>query len=244
MSLEHFPGAIPKPRPWLGRGAVKGVSPGGPGRAGLCHGRSPARTGGRQTEARPGGVLCTLDGGDPAQAYTLGRDGSGLRAPSRHQVSASHARAWRGEEGEERREVIGMDFAEEAKGLALQGIGRISEAVEEAWGEVPQGLFFWARYARRLGTILGAEVEPAPSWEVPREVLHEVGELVGWEGSDFALRLRVRALRIRFANRPALVFWLVFVFDHGEASRLPNFFVVAMYEAPAWLSAGSSGRLG
>jgi len=32
-------------------------------------------------EARPGGVLCTLDGGVPAQAYTLGRDGSGLRAP-------------------------------------------------------------------------------------------------------------------------------------------------------------------
>jgi len=135
-----------------------------------------------------------------------------------------------------------MDFAEEAKGLALQAIGRISEAVEEAWGEVPQGLFFWTRYARRLGTILGAEVEPAPSWEVPREVLREVGELVGWEGSYFALRLRVRALRIRFANRPALVFWLVF--DYGEASRLPNFFVVAMYEAPAWLSAGSSGRLG
>jgi hypothetical protein len=41
-------------------------------------------------EARPGGVLCTLDGGAPAQAYTLGRDGSGLRAPSRHQVSVGH----------------------------------------------------------------------------------------------------------------------------------------------------------
>jgi hypothetical protein len=31
ISPEHFPGAIPKPRPWPGRGAVKGVSPGGPG---------------------------------------------------------------------------------------------------------------------------------------------------------------------------------------------------------------------
>jgi hypothetical protein len=31
MSLEHFPGAIPEPRPWPGRGAVKGVSPGGAG---------------------------------------------------------------------------------------------------------------------------------------------------------------------------------------------------------------------
>jgi hypothetical protein len=29
MSPEHFPGAIPEPRPWPGRGAVKGVSPGG-----------------------------------------------------------------------------------------------------------------------------------------------------------------------------------------------------------------------
>jgi len=191
-------------------------------------------------EGRPGGVLCTLDGGVPAQAYTLGRDGSGLRAPSasRHQVSASHARAWRGEEGEERREVIGMDFAKEVEGQALQGLFRISEAVQQAWGEVPQGISFWSRYALRLGTILGAEVEPVSPWEVPEEILHEARELIGWEGSDLALRLRVRALRIRFADRPALVFWLVF--DYQEGGLLPNFSVVGIYEAPSSLSSGSS----
>jgi len=81
MSLEHFPGAIPEARPWPGRGAVKGVSPGGvpfarPARLPEGRGR------GLDTpKGHPGGVLWTLDGGVPASAYTLGRDGSGLRAP-------------------------------------------------------------------------------------------------------------------------------------------------------------------
>jgi len=195
-------------------------------------------------EARPGGVLWTLDGGVPAQAYTLGRDGSGLRAPlsSRHQVSPSHARAWRGEEGEERREVIGMDFAKEVQDRLFWRMRRICEVVEETWGEVPQGISFWSRYALRLGTILGAEVEPAPSWEVPGEVLREFGEFMGWEGSDLALRLSVRALRIRFGDMPGLVFWLVF--DYQEGGRLPNFSVVVIHEAPSSLSSGSSGRRG
>jgi hypothetical protein len=135
---------------------------------------------------------------------------------------------------------MGVDFAEEVQGRVLQVMGRISGAVEEAWGEVPEGIFFWSRYALRLGTILGAEVELVPPWEVAREVLHEVRELIGWEGSDLALRLQVRALRIRFADWPALVFWLVF--DYRQASRLPNFSVVGMYEAPSSLSSGSSGR--
>lgn len=195
-------------------------------------------------EGRPGGVLCTLDGGVPAQAYTLGRDGSGLRFPSvsRHQVSASHARAWRGEEGEEKREVIGMGFAEEVQAKLLRRMRRISEAVEEAWGEVPQGISFWTRYALHLGTILGAEVEPVPSWEVPGEVLHEVKQLIGWEDSDLALRLWVRVLRIRFADMPGLVFWLVF--DYQEGGLPPNFSVVAIREVPSSLSSGSSGRRG
>jgi hypothetical protein len=111
--------------------------------------------------------------------------------------------------------------------------------VEETWGEVPQGISFWSRYALHLGTILGAEVEPAPSWEVPEEVLHEFGEFMGWEGSDLALRLSVRALRIRFADMPGLVFWLVF--DYQEGGRLPNFSVVVIHEAPSSLSSGSSG---
>ena len=101
------------------------------------------------------------------------------------------------------------------------------------------GLVFWSRYARRLGTILGAEVEPVPPWEVPEEILHEARELIGWEGSDRALRLRVRALRIRFADRPALLFWLVF--DYREGGLLPNFSVVGIYEAPSSLSSESSG---
>jgi hypothetical protein len=77
MSQEHFPGAIPECRPWPGRGAVKGVSPGGrpiPSRTFT----GGTRTGLDMREGRPGGVLWTLDGGVPAQGYTLGRDGSGL----------------------------------------------------------------------------------------------------------------------------------------------------------------------
>jgi hypothetical protein len=161
---------------------------------------------------------------------------------SRHQVSVSHARAWRGEEGEGRREVIGMGFAEEVQAKLLRRMRRISEAVEEAWGEVPQGISFWSRYALRLGTILGAEVEFAPSWEVPGEVLREVRELIGWEDSDLALRLWVRALRIRFADMPGLVFWLVF--DYHQGGLPPNFSVVVIHEAPSSLSSGSSGRRG
>jgi hypothetical protein len=157
-------------------------------------------------------------------------------------VSVSHARAWRGEEGEGRREVIGMDFAEEVQDRLFWRMRRICEVVEETWGEVPQGISFWSRYALHLGTILGAEVEPAPSWEVPEEVLREFGEFMGWEGSDLALRLSVRALRIRFADMPGLVFWLVF--DYQEGGRLPNFSVVVIHEAPSWLSSGSSGRRG
>jgi len=90
MSPKHFPGAIPEARPWPGRGAVKGVSPGGAPFARPA--RLPARGRGLDTpKGRPGGVLWTLDGGVPASAYTLGRDGSGLRAlsASRQWVSAS-----------------------------------------------------------------------------------------------------------------------------------------------------------
>jgi hypothetical protein len=151
--------------------------------------------------------------------------------------------AWRREEGEEGGEVMGMGFAREVQGQVLRDMRRISEAVEEAWGKVPQGLFFWTRYARRLGAILGAEVELAPSWEVPGEVLREVRELIGWEGSDLTLRLWVRALRIRFAHLPALVFWLVF--DHQGGGLLPpNFSVVVIHEAPSSLSSDSSGLRG
>jgi hypothetical protein len=157
-------------------------------------------------------------------------------------VSASHARAWRGEGGEERREVIGMGFSEEIQRKLLRRMRRISEAVEEAWGEVPQGISFWSRYALRLGTILGAEVEPVPSWEVPGEVLHEVKQLIGWEDSDLALRLWVRVLRIRFADMPGLVFWLVF--DYYQGGLPPNFSLVVIHEAPSSLSSGSSGRRG
>jgi hypothetical protein len=157
-------------------------------------------------------------------------------------VSASHARAWRGEEGEERREVIGVGFAEEVQRQLLQRMRRISEVVEETWGEVSQGIFFWSRYALRLGTILGAEVEPVPSWEVPGEVLREVRELIGWEDSDLALRLWVRALRIRFVDMPGLVFWLVF--DYHEGGLPPNFSLVVIHEAPSSLSSESSGRRG
>jgi len=109
-------------------------------------------------EGRPGGVLCTLDGGVPAQAYTLGRDGSGLRAPV-IRCRLLDARAWRGQEGEERREVIGVGFSEEVQRKLLRRLRRISEVVEEGLGrKVPQGISFWTRYALRLGTILGAEV--------------------------------------------------------------------------------------
>ena len=131
-----------------------------------------------------------------------------------------------------------MDFAEEVQDELFWRMRRICEVVEETWGEVPQGISFWSRYALRLGTILGAEVEPVSPWEVPEEILHEARELIGWEGSDLALRLRVRALRIRFADRPALVFWLVF--DYQEGGLLPNFSVVGIYEAPSSLSSGSS----
>lgn len=66
LHKRHFSRAHPHHAPFLGgRGPVKAVSPGGPGRAGLCHGRSPARTGGRQTEARPGGGRRRLDGVPP-----------------------------------------------------------------------------------------------------------------------------------------------------------------------------------
>ncbi len=118
----------------------------------------------------------------------------------------------------------------------------IANAVEKAWGEVPQGIAFWTRYALRLGAILGAEVEPVPPWEVPGEVLREVRELIGWDDSDLALRLWVRSLRIRFADMPALVFWLVF--DYYEGALLPNFSVVGIREAPSSLSSDSSGRRG
>ena len=135
-----------------------------------------------------------------------------------------------------------MGFSEEVQAKLLRRMRRISEAVEEAWGEVHQGISFWTPYALRLGTILGAEVEPVPSWEVPGEVLREVKQLIGWEDSDLALRLWVRVLRIRFADMPGLVFWLVF--DYQEGGRLPNFSVVVIHEAPSSLSSGSSGRRG
>jgi len=135
-----------------------------------------------------------------------------------------------------------MGFSEEIQRKLLRRMRRISEAVEEAWGEVPQGISFWTRYALRLGTILGAEVEPVPSWEVPGEVLREVKQLIGWEDSDLALRLWVRVLRIRFADMPGLVFWLVF--DYYQGALLPNFSLVVIHEAPSSLSSGSSGRRG
>jgi hypothetical protein len=138
--------------------------------------------------------------------------------------------------------VIGMGFSEEVQRQVLQHMRRISEAVENAWGKVPQGISFWTRYALRLGTILGAEVEPVPSWEVPGEVLHEVKQLIGWEDSDLALRLWVRVLRIRFADMPGLVFWLVF--DYYQGGLPPNFSLVVIHEAPSSLSSGSSGRRG
>jgi hypothetical protein len=137
---------------------------------------------------------------------------------------------------------MGVDFAEEVQDKLLWRMRGIAEAVEETWGEEPQGIFFWSRYARRLGGILGAEVRPAPSWEVPREVLHEVKRLIGWEGSDLALRFGVRALRIGFADMPGLVFWLVF--DYQEGGRLPNFSLVVIHEAPSSRSSGSSGLRG
>jgi len=135
-----------------------------------------------------------------------------------------------------------MDFAEEVQDKLFWRMRRIAEAVEEVWGEGPEGIFFWVRYARRLGAILGAGVKPAPPWEVPREVLHEVKRLIGWEGSELALRFGVRALRIRFADMPGLVFWLVF--DYQEGGRLPNFTVVVIHEAPSSLSSESSGLRG
>ena len=138
--------------------------------------------------------------------------------------------------------MIGVGFSEEVQRKLLRRLRRISEAVEETWGEVPQGIFFWSRYALHLGTILAAEVEPAPSWEVPGEVLREFGEFMGWEGSDLALRLSVRALRIRFADMPGLVFWLVF--DYQEGGLPPNFSVVCIREASSSLSSDSSGRRG
>lgn len=138
--------------------------------------------------------------------------------------------------------MIGVGFAEEVQDKLFWRMRRICEVVEETWGEVSQGIFFWSRYALRLGTILGAEVEPAPSWEVPEEVLREVRELIGWEGSDLALRLWVRALRIRFADMPGLVFGLVF--DYQEGGCLPNFSLVVIHEAPSSLSSDSSGRRG
>ncbi len=135
-----------------------------------------------------------------------------------------------------------MGFSEEVQAKLLRRRRRIFEAVEEAWGEVPQGISFWTRYALRLGTILGAEVEPVPSWEVPGEVLHEVKQLIGWEDSDLALRLWVRSLRIRFADLPGLVFWLVF--DYYQGGLPPNFSVVGIREAPSSLSSGSSDPRG
>ena len=138
--------------------------------------------------------------------------------------------------------MVGVGFAEEVRRQLRQRMRRISEVVEEAWGEVPQGIFFWSRYALRLGTILGAEVEPAPSWGVPGEVLREVKELIGWEGSDLALRFWVRALRIRFVDMPGLVFWLVF--DYHEGGLPPNFSLVVIHEAPSSRSSDSSCRRG
>jgi hypothetical protein len=134
-----------------------------------------------------------------------------------------------------------MGFSEEVqRKLARRRVWRIYEAVEKAWGQVPQGISFWSRYALRLGTILGAQVEPAPSWEVPDEVLHEVRKLIGWEDSDLALRLWVRALRIRFPDMPDFVFWLVF--DYYEGALFPNFSVVVINEVLSSLSSDSSGR--
>ena len=81
MSPEHFPGAIPEPRPWPGRGAVKGVSPGGAAHP-IPHVYRRNEDGVWPCErAAPEGCASTLDGGVPALAYTLGRDGSGLWAP-------------------------------------------------------------------------------------------------------------------------------------------------------------------
>ena len=138
--------------------------------------------------------------------------------------------------------MIGVGFSEEVQRKLLRRLRRISEVVEEAWGEVPQGISFWTRYALRLGTILGAEVEPIPSWEVPGEVLREVRELIGWEDSDLALRLWVRVLRIRFADMPGLVFWLVF--DYHQGGLPPNFSVVCIREASSSLSSDSSDPRG
>jgi len=135
-----------------------------------------------------------------------------------------------------------MDFAEEVQDELFWRMRRICEVVEETWGEVPQGISFWTRYALRLGTILGAEVEPAPSWEVPGEVLREFGKLIGWEDSDLALRLSVRALRICFADMPGLVFWLVF--DYYQGGLPPNFSVVCIREASSSLSSDSSDPRG
>jgi hypothetical protein len=94
---------------------------------------------------------------------------------------------------------------------------------------------WWAIYVGNFRDILGAsaQVELAPWWEVPQEV---VRELNGQEGLD---PQRQRFLRIRFADSPDFEFWLIFYYD-GKLSRS----LFAVYEEPSQPSSVSSSQRG
>jgi len=80
--------------------------------------------------------------------------------------------------------------------------------------EFANHLVWWAIYVGNFRDILGAsaQVELAPWWEVPQEV---VRKLNGREGLDPQGQ---RFLRIRFADSPDFEFWLTFYHD-GKLSH-------------------------
>jgi len=101
--------------------------------------------------------------------------------------------------------------------------------------EFANHLVWWAIYVGNFRDILGAsaQVELAPWWEVPQEV---VRKLNGREGLDPQGQ---RFLRIRFADSPDFEFWLTFYHD-GKLSHS----LFAVYEEPSQPSSVSSSQRG
>ena len=199
MSPEHFPGAIPEARPWPGRGAVKGVSPGGAAHP-IPHVYRRHEDGVWACErAAPEGSFGPLTAGSPPRPTLSGgmAPGSGLY----------------------RHSVIRCRLLVLALGLVLYLVGevmimekevdqfmfRIIDAVEKVFGRFPLDHPYLSGCAQRLGHLLRGEAEYVFLNRVLMRVYDDVKERM----NESNLRQVVHYFRIWFCDLPHYDFWVV-----------------------------------
>jgi len=210
ISPEHFPGAIPEIRPWPGRGAVKGVSPGGAGHP-IPHVYRRNEDGVWPCERpAPEGSFGPLTAGSPPRPTLSGgmAPGSGLH---RHPVNGC------------RLLVLSLGCVLYLVGEVMimekevdQFMFHIVDAVEKVVGRFPLGQRCLFGYAPVLGSYSGGEAKYVCFDWVPSRVRNDVKRLMN--ESDF--RQVVHYFRIRFRDLPRYDFWVV-VFGMGHVRYFP-----------------------